>query len=305
MKKLVVTAVCIATGLATFAQINMADSTAQVVTYWEKGEKQNYTVTTEKIKIKGADTTARDIMTYDVEITVLDQTDTSYTIEWWYKNLRTNAENPISQKLMSITNDSKVVFKTDELGVFIEVVNWEECRDYIQNAMKSLSKEFSAIPEMDKVLQQFAATYSSKEAIESAAIKDIQQFHSFHGGKYTLGEVVTGQIQVPNVLGKEPFDADIMIYLDKINEADNNFVIRLAQEVNQEQLTDATFNYLTKVSKSMKAALPKRKDLKGLKNETLLASRIHGTGWVIYTVQTTIVTLDDTTNIDERIIELQ
>jgi hypothetical protein len=305
MKKALVTALFIATGLTTFGQINMADSTAQVITYWEKGDKQNYTVTTEKIKIKGADTTSRDIMTYDVEVTVLDQTDKSYTVEWWYKNLKINSANPIIQKLMSITNDMKVVFKTDELGTFTEVVNWKEGRDFIQKAIKSLSKEFAAIPEMDNVLKQFAATYSSKEAIESTAIKDIQQFHSFHGAKYKLGEVLEGQTKVPNLLGTEPFDSDFTISLDEINEADDNVVIRFSQEVNKEQLTNATFDYLTKMSKTMKAALPKREDLKELKNETLLASRIHGTGWVIYSVQITTVTSDDITSIKERTIELQ
>jgi len=41
------------------------------------------------------------------------------------------------------------------------------------------------------------------------------------------------------------------------------------------------------------------------KNETLTASMIQGTGWVIYSVQTTTVTLDNITNIEERIIQLK
>jgi hypothetical protein len=206
---------------------------------------------------------------------------------------------------MNITKDMKVIFKTDELGAFTEVVNWKEIRDYIQKATTSLSKEFAVILEMDKLLKQIAVTYSSKEAVESAAIKDIRQFHTFHGAKYKLGEVLKGQLKVPNLLGTEPFDSDFTIYLSEINEADNNFIMRATQEVNKEQLTNATFDYLTKMANIMKIKSPKREDLKDLKNETLTASRIHGTGWIVYSVQTTTVTSDNLTNIEERIIELK
>ncbi len=304
-KKLLTALLFLTIGLPAFGQINMVDSTAQVVTYWAKGEKQNYTVTTEKIKIKSADTTSRDITSYDVEVTVLNQTDKSYTIEWLYKNIKTNSTNPTIQKLMTVTKDMKVVFKTNELGTFTEVVNWKEVRDYIQKATNPLSKDFSAIPEMDKVLKQLTATYSTKEAIESAAIRDIQQFHTFHGAQYKLGEVLKGQLKVPNLFGTEPFDSDFTIYLDEINETDNNFILRATQEVNKEQLTNATFDYLTKMANNMKVATPKREDLKDLKNETLTASRMDGTGWVVYSVQTTTITSDNITNIEERVIEIK
>jgi hypothetical protein len=305
MNHRILTTFFLLSGLITFGQINMADSTAQVITYWDKGEKQNYSVSAEKIKIKGTDTTSREITTYDVEITVLKADDKSYTIEWFYKNLTTNSQNPTVQKLMNITKDMKVVFKTDELGVFVEVVNWKEIKDYIQKATTTLSKGIKDIPEMEKVIKQIETTYSTKAAIESASIKDIQQFHTFHGAKYKLGEVLEGQLKVPNIFGVEPFDSDFTVYLDEINEEDNNFIMRATQEINKEQLTDATFNYLTTMAKNMKIDPPKREDLKELSNETLTASRIHGTGWVIYSVQTTTVTSDNVTNIEERIIEIK
>lgn len=305
MTKKLLTVLFLATGATTFGQINMADSTAQVITYWEKGEKQNYTVITEKIKLKGTDTTSRELTTYDVEITVLNQTDKSYTVQWLYKNIKTNSTNPTIQKLMNVTKDMKVVFKTDELGAFVEVINWKEVKDYIQKATTTLRKDFKDIPEMDKILKKIEATYSTKEAIESASIKDIQQFHTFHGAKYKLGEVLEGKLKVPNLYGAEPFDSDFTVYLDEINEEDNNFIMRATQEVDKEQLTNATFTYLTTMAKNMKVNPPKREDLKDLKNETLTASRMHGTGWVVYSVQTTTVTSDNMTNIEERIIELK
>lgn len=305
MIKEFLTILLLAIGMTTFGQINMADSTAQVITYWEKGEKQNYSMTAEKIKIKGSDTTIREMTTYDVEITVLNINEKSYTIEWLYKNIKSNSLNPIVQKLMNITKDMKVVFKTDEFGAFIEVVNWKEIKEYIQKEASALRKDFKEIQEMDNVIKQIEATYSTKEAIESASIKDIQQFHSFHGAKYKLAEVLKGQIKVPNLYGTEPFDSEFSLCLDEINEADNNFIIRSTQQVNSEQLTNATYDYLTKKAKTMNIEPPKREELKELKNETLTATRMHGTGWVVYSIQTTTITSDNVTNIEERTIEIK
>lgn len=291
-------------GLPTFGQI-MSDSTAQVIAYWDKGEKQNYSVTHEKIKIKDSDTISKVITTYEVEITVLDSTAHSYTIEWLYKNLQNKGENPLMQKILSATNDLKVIFKTDENGEFVELLNWEEIKDYIQKTTALLRKEYKDLPEVDKVVDQLEATLSTKEAIEFTSIKDIQQYHSFHGGQYTLGKLVEATRKVPNVLGTEPFDAIISVSLDEINEEDNNFILRVSQEIDKEQLTEATFNYLVTMAKNLQADPPKPEDIKGLKNEILTSSRIHGTGWVLYSVQTSTVILDDMKNIEERIIEIK
>lgn len=141
MKIRILTILLLITGMATFGQINMADSTVQVITYWEQGEKQNYSVVTGSIKIKDSDTTSREITTYDVEITVLQADDKSYTVEWYYKNFKTDSQNVPVQKIMSIAKDIKVVYRTDELGIFVEVVNWKEIRDYIHNVMDVMQKD--------------------------------------------------------------------------------------------------------------------------------------------------------------------
>ena len=52
--------------------------------------------------------------------------------------------------------------------------------------------------------------------------------------------------------------------------------------------------------------IPERKDFPSLTNETYTASRIHGeTGWIIYSIETKEVKAEETTNIEERIIEIK
>jgi hypothetical protein len=287
------------------SQINIADSTFQAVTYWNKGETQQYDFKNQKIKIKGADTTSKETTTYNVEVLVLDSTEKTYTVQWTYKNIITSDPNPAIQKLTTMNKDMKVIFKTDEVGIFLEVVNWKEIKDFISKALQTITKDFDKVPEMKNVFAQLEKMYSTKEGIENGAIKDIQQFHSFYGSKYKLGEVIEGKLQLANMFGGKPFDADFNVYLDEINQEDNNVILRSAQEVNKEQLTNETFAYMLKMAENMKVKKPERSDLKDLKNEILTASRIHGSGWIVYSVKTTTVNSGDITSIEECEIEIK
>jgi hypothetical protein len=168
-----------------------------------------------------------------------------------------------------------------------------------------LRQEYKGTPKMEDVITQVENTYLSKAAIESQAISDAQQFYNFHGAKYKLGEVLEAKIKSPNLYGAEPFDTDISVSLDEINEADNNYILRSSQSVNPEQLAEATYGYLKRMATTMGAPAPKREDLESFTNETLTASRIHGSGWVVYSILTKTVASDKTSNIEERIIEIK
>lgn len=76
------------------------------------------------------------------------------------------------------------------------------------------------------------------------------------------------------------------------------------QIINSSQLTDATYEYLTQMVSSMNGQLPKREDFPLLTNETRTATRIHGSGWIIYSIETKEVMAEDSKQIIERIIEI-
>lgn len=289
-----------------FGQINMNDSTAQAISYWNIGDKQSYSVSLKKIKLKETDTTSNEIMTYDVDISVMDSTEHSYIIEWFYHNYKTNSTNEIVKKVTSLSEDMKVIIETDEFGAVQGVKNWKEVRDYIKKAMNEIKDDFKDIPKMDKMLEQIEGMYSSKAAIESVAIQDIQQFHTYHGGQYLLGEVLEFPLQVPNMYyPQQPFDSKVTVYLDELNPDDNNFILRSSQEVDSDQLTNITFEYLKQMAETMGTKAPRKEEIGQLTNITTTASRIHGTGWLIYSIQTKTVNTTGATNIEERIIEIQ
>lgn len=305
MKRLQILGLIILMSVKIYGQINMTDSTAQVIGYWDKNEKQTYIVTQEKFKIKDSDTISREFYKYTVDITIVDSTADSYIIDWFYKDYEIQSENPLIQKLSSITKDMHVKIRTNELGVFQEVINWKDVRDYILKGTKMLKKETKDIPNMDNFIKQIEGLYSTKESIELGAVKEMQQFYTFHGAKYEYGEEYNADIKVANLYGGEPFDTKMTVWLDELNPDDNNFIIRMQQTVDSEQLTKAVYDYLTKMSETLKVRAPKRQDIPEVSNDTWTASRIHGSGWIVYSIETKETKTEGQTNIEERIIEIQ
>jgi hypothetical protein len=290
----------------SIGQINLTGSTVQVIGYWDKKETMTYTITDEKFKVTGIDTTKTQSITYDVIVTILDSSAKSYKIDWFYKNYAIDSDNEMLKKLTAMSEDMHVIIKTDEMGTFVEVVNWKEIRDYINKVVSNLKNEYKDIPKMDAVFDQLTKMYSTKEAIESFSIKDIQQFYFFYGGKYDIGVDNEVKTQLPNPYGEKPFDSEITILLDEVDTINDNSVIRMWQNVDPKQLTDAAYDYMKKIATSLGTEAPARASIADFSNETTISSRIHGsTGWVIYSIETKEISDDKSTNIEERIIELK
>jgi hypothetical protein len=305
MNKLLIFGTTFLLSLSIFGQISAKDSTVQVIGYWAKQETQSYNVSYEKFKIKSKDTISRELMRYEVDIKIIDSTENSYTIEWFYKNYTIDTENELVRKLTSIANDISVKIKTDEYGAFIEIVNWEDVRDYLAKVTEKLKTELKDVPNYKEIIANVMSIYSTKESIEANAIKDALQFYQFHGVKYSLGEELKGILETSNNLGGKPFETDVRFSLDEINEIDGNSIFRSNQVINSKQLTDATYKHL-KMLGTFGTKIPPRNEFPSLTNETNTASRIHGeSGWIIYSIETKEITAEETTNIEERVIEIK
>jgi hypothetical protein len=291
--------------LSLFGQISAKDSTVQVIGYWSNQETQSYNVSYEKFKIKRKDTISRELMKYEVDIKIIDSTENSYTIDWFYKNYSIDTENELVRKLASIANDISVKIKTDEYGAFIEIVNWKEVRDYLVKGAEKLKVELKEVPNYKEIIANVMSIYSTKESIEANAVKDALQFYKFHGVKYNLGEELEGVLETSNNFGGEPFKTDVRFSLDEINEIDGNSIFRSNELINSKQLTDATYKHL-KMLGTFGDKIPPRNEFPSLTNETNTASRIHGeSGWIIYSIETKEITAEETTRIEERVIEIK
>ncbi len=255
--------------------------------------------------ISGTDTSVIETSSYQVDIAIFNSTANSYTIEWNYRDYKFCPENEVYNKVPATMQNTKVLIRTDELGSFQEVVNWQELHNFIDKAMEELKKFYSNDDKRNGLIDQVKAPYSSKESLEVAAINEIRQFYLFHGVQYKLGEYFEYQAQVPNMLGIEPFNAQVTAYLNEIDPEYDNAVFRLWQGIDSEQITEATFQRLAKVSKTMGVEPPLRSVVQNLESNTWVSVRMHGgSGWPPYTIENKENKAPGVARKEERIIEI-
>lgn len=291
--------------IALNAQIEPSDSTMQVVGYWSKGEKQNYSVTQNKFKLNKADTVSKETMTFNVQVTILDSTDKNYKIEWLYSNYKATGNqqsNQLLAELISLYNNMKIIILTNEMGEFQSVENWKDIQTAMSQAIDIMKKKYKSQKDLLAIFDNVMVNFQTKEGIEAYAINDIYQFYSYHGSKYKLGETLSGVTPMSTPLSDKPIDTKYELSLEELNFDDNNGVLRMIQTQDETQLADFTYAYL----KKMMPKVPfKRNEMPKVSSVTELASRIHNAGWVVYSVETKNITAIDATTVEERIIELQ
>lgn len=305
MKKLLLL-ILITVSINLHAQMNFEDSSVQVITYWDLGEVYEYEVSLQKMKYTESDTLSTETISYEVEVSVIDSTKDSYVVRWLYKNYKTNSSDPIYQKIMMNSNNISVEIQLNELGIIESVVNWKEIRDHITTTIDSIKVQYKDAPEVDQVFEHVYKLYATKASIEATAIKDVQQFHNFCGAKYNLKEQLTLEADVPNLfIPTQPFKSNIFVELEEMDSENNQYYIRSIHEINSEQLTQVTYNYLKQMHEAAGKKMMAREDFKPLYNTTEILSRIHNTGWVLESTLWKEVTSDGITNMEVRTIQMK
>ena len=140
--------VCIVTTLS--AQINLNDSTVQVVAYWSKGDSYDYLYDYYKYNIQGKDTISWERTISKINITVIDSTENSYTLQAVYDtpNAIRSGSDSISRELTSrisrtFGNDT-VIVETNELGTIKRLVNFDQLRSRYLKAAEMTAEALSA-----------------------------------------------------------------------------------------------------------------------------------------------------------------
>ena len=276
--------------------ITTAQISVQTVAYWELNEEYSYSGLYSNYKVTEQDTSYTSKISYDVNIKILEETDSTYTVEWLYSNHQLLEGTDIVKKL-SKTNDSiRVIFKTDELGAFVELINMEEILQYYEDKFSRLSNEYSNDKSLIQIINSTKEAFSNPTYVLNNSIKDLSDFYTFHGAKYDLNEEYKAVLQTPNNFNPlSPFDTTTTVWLDEINSENNNYILRSSLVIDENQLKQS-------VSKKTGVSID---SIPELTHETLIASRIHGSGWTTYMISSREVKTEKELSIEEFILQMK
>jgi len=276
--------------------ITSAQISVQTVAYWELNEEYSYSGLYSNYKVKDQDTSYTSKTSYDINVKILDVTDSTYTVEWLYSNHKLIEGTEIVKKLTETNDTIRVIFKTDELGAFVELINLEEILQSYDDKFSRLSDKYSSEKSLVQKINSAKEFFSNPTYVKNNSIKDLVAFYTFHGGKYDLNEEYTGVLQTPNNYNpSSPFDTSTTVWLDEINSENNNYILRSTMVIDENQLKQS-------VSKKTGIAIDSIPDLK---HETFVASRIHGSGWTTYMISTREVKTEKDLSVEEYILQMK
>lgn len=288
MKRIIILLLGVLTFFPSYAQINMQDSTVQVVAYWEKGEKLSYVLTKSKYKINNTDSVLTSQIKYVVDVTVVDSTAKSYISEWVIHKPEVIVGQNELKKILSEVTSLKYRIKTNELGVFQELLNWKEIKKENQNLITRLSKNYKNNPIITDLLKSMTKQISTKEGVLKMS-EDILHFYFFYGLIYKFGEPVESSSKVPFLFSDRTLDSKCKIGVMELFPEEEYSILYYTEFVEPAQVKEACnsmFNSLVKADVDMFKSSDNEMYVSEDSYILTLSSGIHESGWPLYWIYT-------------------
>jgi hypothetical protein len=210
------------------AQNRTTATSSTCIAFWKNYDEKIYTIKHTKQQQKGTGET-----TYQVHVKVLDSTATGFKMQWVYKNFKAAglADNAING-LNAIMEGLKITYATDEVGGFLELLNWQEVRNYAMKNYEKVNARTKHNAEFSAVLNQTKAIFNSKKNTEALLIREIQVFHTPYGVEYDTNGSIS-ETEVPNATGGEPFPASLTLKLDELNTEKDYCTVSVNQTIDK------------------------------------------------------------------------
>ncbi len=139
-----------------------------------------YAVRNTKETTKKKKTTAQTVR-YDVSIEVLEETDTSYTLEWTCANYTSDTKLSAIEKIfvdLILLDNYSVRYQVSEYGDILRVLNWKEIQTVVfQSVEQAMSVSKLSDNKKADVIKLVKSQFSSQEQIETFVIQDIKKLH--------------------------------------------------------------------------------------------------------------------------------
>jgi hypothetical protein len=221
----------LSTGL--YAQNRLTDTSATCIAFWKNKQGKILQITHGKERYDSVGLKAKSEVAYEAHIKIIDSAAEGFTVEWVYKNFKSSdLSEQSSSGINGIMEGLKILYKTDDVGSFLELINWKEVSAFAFNAIDQMVKTNPENKNTTAALNQVKAMFQSKENIEAVLIKEVQLYHSPYGVEYSLNGMPV-ETQLPNVTGGAPFPATITIKLNEVNTQNDYCKVSLNQTIDK------------------------------------------------------------------------
>ncbi|WP_156305398.1 hypothetical protein [Sphingobacterium endophyticum] len=174
---------------------------------------------------------------YIAELAVLDTLNEEYLLKWKIDFQYLSNEIPSELRAeIKESLDLEIIYKTDILGNFIGIENWEVLSGHVNNYLKRLTKmiaeRLGQSNNIDQDMEKFYSALTSKESLEYLIYKEIPTLHSL----YDISVPTSGSMEFENE-GTTPFSKSPQKFKTKITllDIDEYGLCSLKEETGLEQ----------------------------------------------------------------------
>lgn len=203
------------------------------VAYWSMGDSYNFKITKINKQWKKGEMTKDEKQEYIASFSVVDSSANSYTIRWAFENYLDNSYDiPNEYKdIFSKYEFLEILYSTNEIGVFNEILNWEELgktlTSMIDDLVEYLGKDDKQLHEiLIKSMKPIKQIYSSRNGIEQLVMRKLQFLHYPLGIELDVNQPVFYIEELPNMLGENPIKANAKLYVEKVDFEERFCVVK-------------------------------------------------------------------------------
>jgi hypothetical protein len=202
----------------SFAQNHITDTTAEIVPYWKKGESKLLDIVNTREKYFNNALVYKTNSVSEVLMTVLEETDSVYKIEWHYiETSVSESEEPIVKRLAEISNGFKIVYQTSETGMFQKLLNYPEIEKHYAKGMENLMQQYGNDTVNQQLLNLLESVFYKKNNVDATFTKEIKLFHFPFGAEYNINKINEEIVPLPHPFVNDTIQEIIRIKLTEIN----------------------------------------------------------------------------------------
>lgn len=263
MKKILSLIIILTITTNLFSQIDTTK--VAFVSYWSIGDSYDFKVSKIEQRWKEGKLIKDQKQDYIANFTVLDSTETSYTINWSYENDLGNTYK-IPEELLDKFSKYKLTeikYKTSEVGEFLEILNWKEVGEIMNSMFDDIidilgEKDEKKQDALKMTMQPFKQIYSSKQGVEQLVLKELQYFHFPMGLEYDITEPLLYDEELPNLFGGKPIKAKAKLYFENVDFEASFCVVKQEMSLDPNdtmEMLKQVFEQMNLGDKGMKKAL--------------------------------------------------
>jgi len=203
------------------------------VAYWSIGDSYDFKVSKIHQQWKEGELTKDQKHEYIANFTVIDSTENFYTINWSFENNLGSTYNIPEELLYKFSKYklTEIKYKTSEVGVFLEILNWEEVGKIMNNMFCDIIEVLGENDEQKQdalkmAMQPFKQVYSSKQGVEQMVLKELQYLHFPMGLEYNISKPIFYDEELPNMFGGNPIKAKAKLYFENVDFDENYCVVK-------------------------------------------------------------------------------